>query len=216
MCHSGGAHLILKQYAELWCISTDHFDPYAAVRGSRERRRRPLEEILVEHSTFARNHLKERLYEAGLKGPICELCGQSDLWQGRRMGMILDHVNGVSDDNRLQNLRIVCPNCAATLDTHCARGRRLTRAEQECVRCGTSFRPKYATQRYCSRACGTRWDRAGVPRPAARRVERPPYPQLLREVRALGYCGTARRYGVSDNAVRKWIRMYEKELDQAA
>ena len=53
-------------------------------------------------------------------------------------------------------------------------------------------------------------------RPGARRVERPPYPQLAREVHALGYCGTGRRYGVSDNAIRKWIRAYERELGEAA
>jgi ribosomal protein S27AE len=216
MCQSGGGHLILKKYAALWGISTDHFDPYASLRGSGIRRRKPLAEILVEHSRFSRTSLKKRLYEAGLKQPVCELCGQGELWRGRRLGLILDHINGVSDDNRLENLRIVCPNCAATLDTHCARGRRVSRAEQECLRCGISFLPKYAAQRYCSRACGTRWDRKGVPRPAARRVERPPYPQLLREVRALGYCGTARRYGVSDNAIRKWIRVYEQELGRAA
>lgn len=65
MCHSGGAHLVLKKYASIWGIPVDHFDPYAAVRGSGKRTRRPLEEeILVEHSTFARNHLKERLYDA--------------------------------------------------------------------------------------------------------------------------------------------------------
>ena len=170
----------------------------------------------MQGSTFSRNHLKERLYEAGLKQPVCELCGQGEVWRGRTMGMIIDHVNGVADDHRLENLRIVCPNCAATLDTHCARGRRLVRAEQACIRCGAAFRPKSATQRYCSRACGSRWERAGRPRPGARRVERPPYPQLLREVRALGFSGTGRRYGVSDNAIRKWIRAYERELADAA
>jgi hypothetical protein len=213
MCHSGGAHLILKKYAALWGVPTDHFDPYAAVRGSGIRRRRPLEEILVERSMFSRGTLKERLYEAGLKQPICELCGQGELWRGRLMGMILDHINGVSNDHRLENLRIVCPNCAATLETHCARTRLLHRTTQKCVRCGVEFRPKSATQRYCSRDCGTRWDRKGVPRPGARRVERPPYPQLVREVQALGYSGTGRRYGVSDNAVRKWLRMYEQERE---
>jgi hypothetical protein len=216
MCHSGGAHEVLKKYARLWGIPSDHFDPYAAVRGSGRRTRRPLEEILVEGSTFARNHLKERLYETGLKHPICELCGQGELWRGRRMGLILDHVNGVSNDNRLENLRIVCPNCAATLDTHCARGRKVIRAEQTCLRCGGAFRPRYRRQRYCSRECGTRWDRKGVPRPGARRVERPPYPQLVREVQALGFSGTGRRYGVSDNAVRKWLTSYERELGRAA
>lgn len=102
MCQSGGGHLVLKKYAALWRIPTDHFDPYAAVRGSGKRPRRPLKEILVEHSSFARNHLKERLYEAGLKHPTCELCGQGELWEGRRMGLILDHANGVSNDNRLE------------------------------------------------------------------------------------------------------------------
>jgi ribosomal protein S27AE len=195
-------------------IAADHFDPYNAVRGTGLQRRRPLEEILVQHSTFARNHLKERLYDAGLKRPTCELCGQGEVWHGHVMGMILDHVNGVSDDNRLENLRIVCPNCAATLETHCAKTRRLVRAERECIRCGATFRPKYANQRYCSRQCGRRWYRAGVSRPDARKVDRPPYPQLLREVQALGFSATGRRYGVSDNAIRKWIRAYEIEMQQ--
>jgi hypothetical protein len=209
MCQSGGGHLVLRKYAALWGISTDHFDPYAAARGGRSTSRRPLEEVLVEHSTFSRTHLKERLYAAGLKRPVCELCGQGEIWRGRPMGLILDHVNGVSNDHRLENLRIVCPNCAATLDTHCARGRRITRVPQACLRCGKPFRPKTRRQRYCSRECGTRYDRAGVSRPGARRVDRPPHAQLVRETRAIGFEATGRRYGVTGNAIRKWIRAYE-------
>jgi hypothetical protein len=215
MCSTGGGYNVLKKYAALWGISTAHFDPYAANRGPRPGRR-PLETILVEGSAFSRGHLKVRLYEAGLKEPVCELCNQGEIWRGTRMAMILDHINGIANDHRLENLRIVCPNCAATLDTHCARGRRFERADRSCLRCGSTFRPKAADQRYCSRECGTRWDRRGPPRPGARRVERPPYPQLVREVRALGYCGTGRRYGVSDNAIRKWLRAYENEMRDAA
>lgn len=48
-------------------------------------------------------------------------CGQGEEWMGKKMSLILDHINGVHDDNRIQNLRIVCPNCNATLDTHCGK-----------------------------------------------------------------------------------------------
>jgi hypothetical protein len=216
MCHSGGAHEVLKKYAGQWDIPTDHFDPYAASRGNGIHRRKPLVEILTQHSSFARNHLKERLYEAGMKQPLCELCGQGELWRGRVMGLILDHINGVSNDNRIENLRIVCPNCAATLETHC--GKKLRLSQRECLLCGASFQPKRADHRYCSAWCGRRHDRSHLrgPRPKARKLERPSYEQLVTEVQAVGYCAVGRKYGVSDNAIRKWLRAYERELEQAS
>ena len=144
MCHGGGAHAVLRKYAELWSISSEHFDPYATVREGGPARRRPLQEILVQNSDFSRGHLKERLYQAGLKHPVCEQCGQGEDWQARKMAMILDHANGISNDNRLENLRILCPNCAATLDTHCARARRVDRVHQACQRCGRPFMARSA------------------------------------------------------------------------
>ncbi|HWE08150.1 MAG TPA: hypothetical protein VG325_02275, partial [Solirubrobacteraceae bacterium] len=53
------------------------------------------------------------------------------------------------------------------------------------------------------------------PRPERRKVERPPYEQLLREIEELGYSGVGRTYGVSDNAVRKWVRWYRARLEVA-
>src|SRR5215207_11482829 len=109
------------------------------------------------------------------------------------MSMILDHINGVADDNRIENLRIVCPNCAATLDTHCGKRNRIARELRDCLRCGISFQPKSRGQQYCSRYCGTRWDRTDVKRLGARKVERPPHAQLLREIEEHGYLGVGRR-----------------------
>jgi hypothetical protein len=76
-------------------------------------------------------------------------------------------------------------------------------------RCQVLFTPKYRTQRYCSRDCGSRWDRTGFEFPRARKVERPSHERLVREIGELGYRTVGRKYGVSDNAVRKWIRSYE-------
>jgi hypothetical protein len=117
----------------------------------------------------------------------------------------------VRDDHRLENLRIVCPNCAATLDTHCGRKNRRD-TERVCARCGASFRRNRPQQCYCSQACGTRAPRGrGTPNLTLRRVERPPYEQLLLEIAGSGWSAVGRSYGVSDNAIRKWVRQYERE-----
>jgi hypothetical protein len=168
----------------------------------------------VEHSTYHRGKVKERLYAAGLKQRICELCGQGELWRGRRIALILDHINGVRDDHRLENLRIVCPNCNAALETHCGRKNRRPTEQRECLLCGTPFHPKYERHRYCSRDCGQRAPTPG-PRPHFRRVARPPYEQLTAEIAATSYSAVGRTYGVSDNAIRKWVRAYEHERGEA-
>lgn len=212
---TGGNPKVLKARAARWGISTDHFDPYAAAR--RPRPKIPLEEILVEHSAYSRKDLKERLYRSGLKEPRCEMCGQDEHWRGRRIGLILDHVNGVRDDNRFENLRIVCPNCAATLDTHCGRNKPSVPVSRSCAQCDRTFRVRYGGHEYCSRACFHAARRAngsslvGIGKPELRVVERPPHDGLLREIEELGYRAVGRRYGVSDNAIRKWLRQYERE-----
>jgi ribosomal protein S27AE len=212
----GGNPATVRKYVEKWGISTAHFDSTAAsIEGLRRSWPKPipLTQILVEGSTYNRNHLKTRLLRAGLKQPLCELCGQGEIWRGRRMALILDHVNGRSDDNRIENLRIVCPNCAATLDTHC--GRKNKQPPRSCERCGETFVATHTRQRYCSRYCGTRWNRNGVPRLGGRKVPRPPYEQLNDEIERTSYLAVGRKYGVSDNAVRKWVRQYEHEQARA-
>ena len=147
------------------------------------------------------------------------MCGQDETWCGRRMSLILDHINGIPDDNRIENLRIVCPNCAATLDTHCGRKNRIQVPIRTCRRCGRKFTAKYRRHAYCSRACGVRWDRSalrGKPKPSTRKARRPPYEQLMEEIATIGYVAVGCKYGVSDNAVRKWVRFYRRQMEREA
>ena len=54
----------------------------------------------------------------------CACCGIEAIWNGKPMPLILDHINGINDDNRLENLRFVCSNCDSQLDTYKARNKR--------------------------------------------------------------------------------------------
>ncbi len=81
--------------------------------------RKPLELIL---KSTARNTIKRRLLDAGILKNVCDECGISE-WRGKRLAIQIDHVNGIRDDHRLENLRMLCPNCHSQTETFAARNR---------------------------------------------------------------------------------------------
>ena len=70
----------------------------------------PLAALLQADTPRGRWNLKRRLLAAGLKGDACEECGIGE-WRGRPLSLALHHVNGDRNDNRLENLALLCPNC---------------------------------------------------------------------------------------------------------
>lgn len=118
---SGPSVRQIKKYGKEYKIDTSHFDPYKASRQNCGPKGRPIEYYLQEGTNISSSKLKEKLYKAGLKKRQCEMsdCDQGEEWKGKKISLILDHINGVNNDNRLENLRIVCPNCNAALPTHC-------------------------------------------------------------------------------------------------
>lgn len=187
---AGGNWKTLYKYINLYAIDISHFkENYSSEKIE-------LKNILVEGSNYNRTNLKKRLYEEGLLNPICCLCGQDENWNGMKISLILDHINGIHNDNRIENLRIVCPNCNAGLDTFAGKNRKIVkiRKEYKC-NCGKLI---FKNSKTCNKC------RAIINRKI---VNRPPIEILLKDIEELGYSGTGRKYGVSDNAIRKWIKI---------
>lgn len=84
----------------------------------------PLKDVLVENSSYPRHCLKKRIIADQLIDHKCACCGIGPEWQGKPMPLVLDHINGVNNDNRLENLRFVCSNCDTQLDTYKSRNRK--------------------------------------------------------------------------------------------
>jgi hypothetical protein len=83
-------------------------------------------EVFVENSTYPRHRLKERIYKQEiLDTKHCDICGISNMWNGQEMPLVLDHINGVNNDNRVDNLRLICSNCDSQLSTYKSRNRRV-------------------------------------------------------------------------------------------
>jgi 5-methylcytosine-specific restriction endonuclease McrA len=122
----GNNYKTLHKYINKYNIDISHFNANF-VRGEKLQKfnKIPIEEILVENSTYTwTSNLKNRLYDEGLKERKCEKCGQGELWLGEKISLIIDHINGINNDNRFSNLRILCPNCNAALSTHCGKNRK--------------------------------------------------------------------------------------------
>jgi 5-methylcytosine-specific restriction endonuclease McrA len=76
-----------------------------------------LDDIINNKVNFSRHQLKKRLLHLGLLDYKCVGCGNTGEWNGKILSLEIDHINGDNKDNRLENLRILCPNCHSQTPT---------------------------------------------------------------------------------------------------
>jgi IS1 family transposase len=141
--------------------------------------------------------LRLKLIKTGVKEHQCERCNLTQ-WNGLPIPLELDHINGNNKDNRLENLRILCCNCHAQTDNW--RGRKLKEPERSHI-CQNCFAKKVSKINLWCRQCAAKAR-------GKQKIEWPDTEMLKEMVKKSNYRQVGMKLGVSDNAVRKRIRIH--------
>ena len=108
-----GNYNTLKRIIKEEGIDISHFK-----RQNGERKEpRPIDYYLTENSLISSFKLKNKLFKEKIKERKCECCGNTE-WMGKPIKLELHHINGVNNDNRIENLQILCPNCHTYTDNY--------------------------------------------------------------------------------------------------
>ena len=245
----GGNYATIHNKINKLNLDTTHFTGKAWNQGLKYKvvvPAKPLQEILKENTPYQSYKLKLRLIKEGLKEEKCECCGNTE-WLGQPIKLELHHINGNHNDNRLENLQLLCPNCHAYTDNY--RGKnikwsaqkkisvveqpkfketlindgnlepekkyiiiesgaetkqaepksRKTKEPRYCAFCGKELVGKQRNNKYCSQECAHK----------ANGSKRPDVFTLLNDFKELkSFVQVGKKYGVTDNAVRKWCSLY--------
>ena len=113
--HNGSNNKTVKKRLQRYEIDTSHFVFQKGIR-------RYPENVFIENSTASQKVLRYWYKKGNYTQYKCSICGQEPFWNGAELTLILDHINGKNHDDRLENLRWVCPNCNQQLPTTGFRG----------------------------------------------------------------------------------------------
>lgn len=159
------------------------------------------EEIFIKDSPVTQKILRKRYKQITRKEDYkCSICGQEPIWNGKELTLTLDHINGDNRDDRLENLRWVCPNCDRQLDTFGAKNIKLEKKKNFCKRCGTEIN---RDSTYCVVCNNIQMSIEKIESQIDRET-------LKNKIRSESFEQIAREYNkASGNAIKNWCKHYK-------
>lgn len=158
----------------------------------------PNEEIFTENSATSSGVIKRRIRNLKLIDHICSECKIEKEWNGKPLTLQLDHINGVNNDNRIENLRFLCPNCHSQTDTfNRVKKKKKEQILKNCIKCGSQKKCNFGD---LCRSCG-----CGSKLSKREKISKEELEKLIEK-----YSKTqiAKMYDVSHTAIKNWCKKY--------
>lgn len=213
---TGGNYKLAKNRIKKLNIDISHMTGRGHLKGKTHNwsKKKSLEEILIKDSDYANsNNLRKRLIKEGIFEKKCYNCGLTD-WLGARLAFELEHKNGANNDNRIENLTILCPNCHSQTPTYCGRNIHNSKQLESNNRLKPKLKiikPKLILKNNC-KICNVKIIKGAVKCKNCFNDFREPkiiWPskeELELMLTESNFSAVGKKLGVSDNAVRKHLK----------
>lgn len=187
---SGSSYTVFYRYCDKFNICPPKINPKECPLVAIEFNRHPDAEVFVQNSTYQGGgaQIKKRLIEMG-REERCQECGLGALWEGKELKLQVDHINGVRTDNRLDNLRIICPNCHSQTDTFAGKRHRVIK------KCSGCNRNVNRASESCNSCAQKKLNKHWIPWPSDKELKCLVWSFPITEV--------SKKLGVSDVAIHK-------------
>lgn len=162
------------------------------------------ENLFVENCNYSRQALKRHLHQFLNLEYICNICKLKPFWNNKKLTLQIDHINGVHNDNRLENLRWLCPNCHSQTDSFAGRNLKKDKIKYNCLDCNKTI-TKYGIRcRSCSNSKKMKMAKN-------KKIEWPSNEEISKLVWEIPRSQLAKQLGVSDKAISNYCKRREIE-----
>lgn len=222
--NSGSNRLLISHYTKEHNIDTTHF-PFTTTRTPQN--------VFIENSTAGQATVRRHYKRGQYTEYKCAICGLEPFWNGKELVLTLDHINGVNNDHRLENLRWICPNCDRQLPTYgtkrhkkhfyckqCGKELPHQRKTGLCQTCFQNKNPKKRTNKHNCVDCGALVDGRSERCQACEMKHRTQNNMqilinkgitrefLKNEIRTKSFLQIAKEQKVTDNTIKKWCKRF--------